>query len=189
MDRWTEFYAPHFASEEDAAGFVSRCEATTPPNHQAKVMMHQVRRLVSIADEMPKIRPARESLQIFFLIVCAENIAKVADGYNQDGMSGRYVRKFFVDNISAADQDRLESSFFDLDGNPLALGDVISLLYKVRCDVAHEGNYWEFAFSDGKMDMVNARQSVEVRMTYSEFYDVVVRTAVSAIESFLAKTP
>jgi hypothetical protein len=62
-------------------------------------------------------------------------------------------------------------------------------LYKVRCDVAHEGNYWEFAFSDGKMDMVNARQSVEVRMTYSEFRDVVVRAAVSAIERFLAKAP
>src|SRR5689334_12003648 len=93
-DEWTTFFMPYFSSPESVHEFVQRCEQLDGP-HPAKLMMHQTQRLVSLADEAPQLPSGGESLKVLFLIVCAENIAKLHDDFADEGHSKKFVRQFF----------------------------------------------------------------------------------------------
>src|SRR6266567_1660427 len=94
---WISFFAPVLGGEREAHEFVDPLEALerAEPQHPAKIMMHQTQRLVSIADDLPTIRNGKESLQLLFLLICAENTAKLHDNFDGEGESRRYVRQFF----------------------------------------------------------------------------------------------
>src|SRR3990167_3361874 len=107
MEPWLSFYCPHFGSRTETEDFVRACEELQPsaPNHIAKIMMHQTQRLVSIVDDLPKFRPHQEPLQVLFLVMCAENIAKLHDGFSGEGKSRCYVQRFFEKFLSSSDRD------------------------------------------------------------------------------------
>jgi hypothetical protein len=88
VEAWIDFFVPFFDSRAATEGWVARCEALTPPQNAAKIMMHQTQRLISLADDLPTIRPHAESLQILFLLVCAEHIAKLHDGFARGAVQG-----------------------------------------------------------------------------------------------------
>jgi hypothetical protein len=54
MDKWLDFYQPYFANRNDLEQFVQACENLDlhDPRHRAKIMMHQGKRLISLADKM-----------------------------------------------------------------------------------------------------------------------------------------
>lgn len=167
MEAWIDFFAPFFDSRAAAEGWVARCEALTPPQNAAKIMMHQTQRLISLADDVPTIRPHAESLQLLFLLVCAEHIAKLHDGFAGEGQSRAYVQRFLESFVSDGDRRTLSSAFVDLQNHflrPLPFKKAVDLLYDVRCDVVHEGIFWGFAFHDGVTPMINVAPDVEVRI-------------------------
>lgn len=189
MDQWINFYSSCFASREEAGAFVEECEALSGP-HSAKIIMHQGQRLISLADDIPKIRPRRESLQLLFLIICAENIAKLADDFDGEGQSRRYVARFFERFLTPDEQERLGLSLLDADDHlqrPLGFGKVVDFLYKIRCSVVHEGVYWDLAFHDGRMPMLNVfpTQKVIAHLTFQQLRDLVAKGCVRATQSRL----
>jgi hypothetical protein len=186
MGVWTDFYKPFFFDLRETEDFVNKCENLTPsdPHHAVKIMMHQTQRLVSIADDFPRLRPQRECLQILFLIICIETISKLHDGFTGEGQSKKYVKRFFDKFLSQTDKDRLAANFVDNTSMPMTkLGteEVINLLYGIRCDVVHEGGYWGFSFYDGQTPMVNVDQNVYVYMSLKELRDIIVRGCINAI--------
>jgi hypothetical protein len=186
MSNWISFFKPHFVDPHAAEDFVNKCESLTPSdsNHEAKIMMHQTQRLVSISDDFPKLRPKRESLQLLFLMICAEHISKLHDGFTGEGQSKKFVRRFFNQFLSRQDKDRLGSTFIDYTTTPMValdLDKVIDLLYDLRCDVVHEGKYWAFSFHDGQIPMVNVDPDVNVYLTLIELKGMVVRGCIVAI--------
>lgn len=188
MQKWIDFYQPFFPSLEEVTDFVSSCEQLAPPNNVAKILMHQTQRLISLADDIQVIRREKESLQVLFLIMCAENIAKLHDAFTGEGQSRAYVRRFFNNFLSQADQDTLGRGF--IDGNDhlmrsLGLGRVIDMLYGIRCDVVHEGNYWGFTFHDGNMAMVNTDPNINAHLQCQEVRNIVVRGCINAIRDKL----
>ncbi len=192
MDKWLKFYEPFFEDRQSAIQFVERCENLTPENsnHIAKIMMHQTQRLLSIANDMPQIRPQREVLQLLFVLICAENIAKLHDDYTDEGKSRYYVRKFFESFLSDSYQKKIGNGFIDNEDNllrPLGLRKAIDILYDVRCDVVHEGNYWGLSFHDGRMPMVNVEPNVNVYIRFEELKDIVVYGCITAIIDKLKK--
>ena len=189
MDQWIDFYALCFASRDEARAFVQQCEALSGP-HAAKIIMHQGQRLISLADDIPRIRPGRESLQLLFLIICAENIAKLADDFDGEGQSHRYVGRFFEQFLTPYEQDRIGLSFLDADDHlqrPLGFSKVVDFLYEIRCSVVHEGVYWDLAFNDGSMPMLNVfgTQKVIVHLTFPQLRDLVAMGCVRATQSRL----
>ena len=139
MQKWIPFFEPHFESLEATQTFISTCEAGKgePP----MLMMHQTQRLVSLAEDIVQVRK-KDSLRVLFLLICAEAIAKLHDGVAEEGRSRPYTRRFFQDFVSTEDQETIEVSFFDVDKEgPLDLKAAVDLLYDIRCDVVHEGNY------------------------------------------------
>ena len=64
------------------------------------------------------------------------------------------------------------------------------MLYDIRCDVVHEGNYWEFSFHDGRTPMVNVDRDTASKITISnitfdQFRAIVVRGCVNAVRDKL----
>ncbi len=190
MDNWVTFFVKYFPDPQAAEVFVARCEALTlaDANHKAKIMMHQTQRLVSIADELPQIRPKRESLQLLFLLICAEHISKVHDGFTEEGQSKKYVKRFFIEFLSTDDKSKLGTGFIDNTIIPMTIlgfEKAVDLLYGVRCEVVHEGKYWGFSFHDGNTSIVNVEPGVTVHITFLEFRDIIVKGCINAIKDKL----
>ena len=188
MERWLDFYYPLFADSREAENFVSACESQAPPANAGKIIMHQAQRLISLADDIPRIRPSREGLQLLFLIMCVESVSKLQDDYEAEGKSRAYVQRFFREFLAPEEQDVLGRGFTDNDSlhhESLGFDRAVDLLYKLRCEVVHEGNYWTFAFHDGRMPMLNVDPNVTSNLRIDQLRDIVARGCIRAAESRL----
>lgn len=191
MNEWLNFYLPFFPKETEARDFIEACEQLGPPNNTAKIIMHQTQRLISLSDDILKIRPHTDSLRLLFLLMCAEHIAKLHDGFTAEGQSRKYVRMFFKDFLNDNDKQSLGAGFRDNSASAhrlptLGLDRAVDMLYGIRCDVVHEGEFWSFAFHDGKMSMVNIDPDVITDITFESLRDIVVRGCINAINSKLS---
>ncbi len=189
IERWLPFYEPFFPSPAEADAFVTPLEALRlgDARHPAKIMMHQTQRLVSVSDDLPAIRHGNESLRLLFLLICAENIAKMADRFQGEGLSKAYVRNFFHWFLSPDEQRFLMSAITRHSRTPLTLQEAVDTLYRVRCDVVHEGKYWGFHFRNGDIPILNLDPDVIVSMTFSEFRWLVVKGCINGITRFPAQ--
>jgi len=186
ISKWLDFYRPFFADEPTLAAFVDSCAAQSGATRAAKIIMHQVRRLVVLADEMQGLRSRRDSLSVFWYMVCAEAVSKLQAEFEAEARSHEHALRFFTDFSSAADKQRMTGGFRHPDNLlPMTLSQVVDTLYAVRCSVAHEGNYWEFTMAEG-LDMINMAQPAIVSMTLGELRDIVVRTGIVAARSRLS---
>lgn len=189
METWVDFFAPFFPGRAAAEDWVGRCEALALPKNAAKIIMHQTQRLISLADDLPTIRPHAESLQLLFLLVCAEHVAKLHDGFTGEGQSKAYVERFFESFVIGTDRQTLSSAFADLKDRllrPLPFKEAVDLLYDIRCDVVHEGSCWGFAFHDGVTPMINVAPDVEARIGLPALRNMVVRGCIRAVSDKLA---
>ncbi len=183
--KWLDFYRPYFADKTRLQTFVTSCAAQTGPTRAAKLIMHQVRRLVMLADEMETVRTARDSLTIFWYIVCAEAASKLQADYDKAKKSKIHVRRFFREFASSADKEVLARGFQRPEhAEPMTLIEAVDTLYAVRCDVAHEGNYWDFTLAQG-LDMINVSPPAVVSLTSQTLRDILVRTGINAAQSRL----
>lgn len=91
MGEWIGFYAPFFVSREEAGLFAKRFEGLDleDSNHPAKIMMHQSQRLDTLADDLAQIRTQRESLQLLFLPICAEQISSAPGDARREVAPGK----------------------------------------------------------------------------------------------------
>ena len=115
-------------------------------------------------------------------------MAKLQDGYNGEGKSKFYVKKFFNDFISDVDKATLEKSFIDHDDDwlrPLSYEKVVDMLYKIRCDVVHEGNYTDFTFYDGSVELLNFDPNVVAHLTLDDLREIIIRGCIHAVQSKL----
>lgn len=186
IERWLPFFQPFFPTPAAARLFVESLESLCcgDPRHQAKIMMHQTQRLISLSDDMPQIRKGNEGLRLLFLLVCAENIAKLANNFDAEGQSKTYARNFFKWFLTTEEQENLCAGIAHHDRTPLSLLQAIDTLYDVRCDVVHEGKYWGFHFNDGEIAMLNTEPDVIVSLTLAHFRALVVHGCIRAIERY-----
>ena len=186
MDKWIDFLTPFFSNRDNAREFIEPLEALQleDPSHPAKIMLHQTQRLISISDDLTVIRKGKESLQLAFLLICAENIAKMHDNFHDEGSCRAYVRRFFEQFVLDEDRHVLEVSFTTHDLKPLDLRAIVDALYAVRCDVVHEGKYWGFQFNDGKTPILNVDPDVIVSITLGQFRDIIIKGCIRAINTY-----
>lgn len=189
IEKWVQFYEPFFGSEGAARDFVAPLEALRlgEPRHPAKIMMHQTQRLVSLADDIPKIRKGNETLPLLFLMVCAEHIAKLFDGFDGEGQSRAYVRNFFERFLSKQEQHELTLCITTHDRKPVSLRAAVDMFYSVRCDTVHEGKYWGFHFQYEDTPMLSCDPDVVLSLSLREFRAFVVRGCINAIQTYPKK--
>lgn len=137
--------------------------------------MHQAQRLISLAEDIAELRAGRDGLRLLFFIICAENIAKLHDDFDDEGFSRKYVQRFFELFVSDPDKRLIEKRCMSLDAEPLNLKQIVDGWYCVRCDVVHEGNYWGHAFSDDRSHTVSGKSPFFTQLSSTDVRDVIVR--------------
>ena len=189
LKKWVGFYKPFFPSERLARDFVVPFEALPlgDPRHPAKIMMHQVQRLVSLADDIPSIRKGNETLPLLFLLICVEDIAKLCDDFVGEGQSKAYVRNFFEWFLLPQEQKELCIRITNHEQTSLSLRDAVDMFYDVRCDIVHEGKYWGFHFQCGATPMMSCDPDVTLSLSLKDFRGVVVRGCIKAIRAYPRK--
>jgi len=192
MDAWLDFYRTYFPNEEALKCFVEGCEKLEfdDPRHRAKVMMHQGKRLLTIADAMEAVVSGREPLKLLFLLIASENISKLHAAYDGDGCSRPYVKRFFSEFCTPEDKSAIEGGIEKV-GQESSLDDLVSVLYDVRCDVVHEGTYWNFDFASPECPSVltgsHSDQVLRVKMSYGQFRDIVARGIIVATQQVIGQ--
>lgn len=190
MDKWLDFYQPYFDSEKELVAFVEQCESLTleDENHRAKIMMHQGQRLSTISGAMEDISAGRDPLKLLFLLIAAENISKLHLSTDEEGRSKFHVKRFFQ-TFCCAQAKRNLIDKIEVIKKPQNLDIVVSALYAIRCDVVHEGHYWGFDFAtDARPSVLSSKdgsQLLRVRLTFTEFQEIVVNGVISAVRDIL----
>lgn len=184
-DRWVDFYRPYFPTPGDAQNFVAACREGEAGEAACEIMQHS-RRLILLADAVAGVRPGRDALPLFFLIVCAEHASKRVDGAGK-GSSGHHVRNFFATYLTDAERSQLASAFTATDGSPVDAAGAVRVMYGVRNEVAHEGVYWNFEFS--RPGARKGKAAVHASLTREEFRAIVVRGCIRAAMQRLKQAP
>lgn len=157
IDKFSAFFLEIFENEDELENFFERVFKFDSEKKEPRRILNQIQQLISIADDIDVIRPARDPLRILFLRSCLEAIYKLADLSNKE--AGKFFEEYMCDEgkkyikenfrlILMKPVDQLEQdewlSFeekksllqFDLDN-------FAELFRSIRNDVVHDGNYYE----------------------------------------------
>ncbi len=183
MEEWIKFYTPYFANEDEAHEFVECCENGSGAS-SAKLIMHQTQRLISLSKDVSVLRQGYDGLQLLFLIICAENVAKLAYNFNKESSSRKYVKIFFTEFLSEVDKNCLIQGVVGFNNEHLSLEAIVMAFYKIRCEVVHEGKSWGFSFSKNGSQMFSLPNFI-VRIQLKELRDIIVRGSICAANKSL----
>lgn len=194
IKQWIDFVEPYFSDKNKARIFVEKCEKIPKKKQNAKLILHQAQRLVTLADDIYKIRP-RDSLRVLFLIICAETIGKLYENFTEEGKAYKHVKVFFIKLCDPEDTKSLNNSFSiqtikKRNKKVLCLYQVIEYLYRIRCDVVHEGRYYEFSFNrpdtqETATPNFKKQELIYSKITYDILRNIVVRGAIRAINDYI----
>jgi hypothetical protein len=186
---YVEFFAGPLGDPQRARDLYSRAQAA--PEHTAKIILHQTARLVSLADWMDAAAPSRPALKIFFYVVLAEAVAKLASGFTGKGESRTHVQQFFAKYSSPDTRSQLERSFRRIRNGPhpfMSASQAVDVLYNVRNDVAHRGQYFTFNLLEAGLNATITPyegESLEAHLSPEDLRRIVVLGAVAAAESLI----
>lgn len=159
MKIFIEFYQQFFENDVELENFFENVFKFDQTNKTPRRILNQIQQLISIADDIDKIRPGRDPLRIFFMRSCLEAIYKLA------GKTNKQAGIFFEEYLCEQGKEYILSSFKLLDMEPqveltdekiiqferkrvfnFELKHFAELFRSVRNNVAHEGNYYEMQF-------------------------------------------
>lgn len=186
---YVDFFAEPLGDPERARDLYSRAQAAPEPT--AKIILHQTARLVSLADWMSTAAPSRPALKIFFYVVLAEAVAKLASGFTGKGESRRHVQQFFETYCSPASRGQLERSFRRIRNGPhpfMSASETVDVLYNVRNDVAHRGQYFTFNLLEPGLTATITPyegESLEAHLSPEALRHIVVLAAAAAAEGLI----
>lgn len=191
LEFYGEFSEDHLQLEEFLREAVFFQDSNVP-----RRMVITVERLVALADDMEQVRKGRDGLKIFFLVVCIEALNELAYPKNSNTKVGmvidffknqvclehkelilKMVKRSLADqrfNVSKEDFETVEeyenrrAEKIDWNFNTdISIEVFAKIINEVRNIFAHEGSYWEFHFSDGKIPLINGLFLAETQEEYN----------------------
>lgn len=149
------FYAPYFVSDTELQNFLSGVFDDENGFSERRQMVFQVQRFVSLANDIDKIRPARDSLRILFLKFGLDALSSLA-GYTKNTKNtfyGDFCKCFSKEGSDYILNNFKLSSFVDeYNGHSfevshdINLNDFFNIVKITRDAVAHDFTYWEMQF-------------------------------------------
>lgn len=147
------FYAPHFASNTELQNFLSDVFDYENGSLKRRQMIFQVQRFVSLANDIDKIRPARDPLRILFLKIGLDSLSSLAEYANKNIFYDTFCKCFSEEGTNYILNNFKLSSFVDeyngLDfevSHNIDLNDFFNIIKTTRDAVAHDFMYWEMQF-------------------------------------------
>lgn len=177
---WLSFYAMFFDAPDQAGHFVQQCEDARPLRHPSRIIMHQCCRLVTLARDVVELRPAHHGLQVLFLLICAEATTKLHAGNTARDGSRSAVLSFFEDLLPEPAKQQLINGFRKQPDDVATLRYIANNLYDVRCDVAHEGDYWSVFFSRDGVPTTSRGWPLVATLSIESFTTIIVDGCIAA---------
>lgn len=150
-----KFYAPYFDSQEKLRDFLLDAFDYENGSLYRRQALFQVQRFVSLANDIDKIRPNRDSLRILFLkfgldALCSLSgytnktktifYAKFCDCFSKDG------KDYILNNFKLSSfEDEYKGHTFET-CHSIDLIDFLNIMKTTRDMVAHDFNYWGMQF-------------------------------------------
>lgn len=189
-----QFYQEFFENHLELESFLRDALYYKPTNIPRR-MVNIVEWLVSLADDIGQIRNGKDGLRIFFLVVCIESL-NVLSNPDNGLSKVEIVIDFFKNQISQEDKvhilEHVKRSLADSKFNvfredfetqetyekrradeidwsfntEVSIETFGRMINEVRNMFVHEGNFWEFNFSDGDIPLMN---SLRLADTYEDF--------------------
>ena len=178
---YVDFFLPAFQNYEEARQFVGSVEAS---DDRVRQVLHQAARMIWLGDRLDEVAKGRPALQVLFYIIAAEAIAKIIDSFDGEGQSRAYVKKYFEEICTGEHKQKLQKAFtrVPITGADWTLENTIDFLYDVRCDVVHEGKYFEMTLKDHKVSMLTSwkDEMITAHITLEELRQIILEGAVNA---------
>jgi hypothetical protein len=184
------FFKDFFDDVESANKFYDQLTDLPPDKNAAKLVFHQAARMVWLADQIDVVARARPAFQILFYLIAAELVAKITFAYQGEGESKKYVRRFFAEICSERTRTDLGTMLNRTPYGTVTADEAVLLLYKIRCDVVHEGMYYGFQLPEkgqefSEMIEIDGK-SFTTHMPIDRIREMVLEGAVLASEKLLS---
>ena len=166
-----EFYKPYFDSMQEVEKFIKNTFKLDWDDRKPRQMIFQVQRFVTLANEIDKIRPARDGLRILFLKCCMESLATLS-GIKNNVFSSEFAssfsdkgKKYILSNFS------LSYYTYEIKGREheesydLTMDDFLQIIKAMRNMVVHDGNYWEmqiFAYDEESVWLTHLETDLKI---------------------------
>lgn len=195
-ERLRNFYLPYFGNEEDTQAFIERCLS----QDMTRQIMLMTQWYGELADKMKGVYMSAQNLQVLFLTILAEAIAKISKDFHEDRESEKHFLLFF-EYLSEQDKRELLRGFHELVfPRDRTLQAILRMLYQIRCELVHNGIFFDFFFCDNAENPIpiihvgitkgedgrKRKISLEVGISYSEFRNIIVRTSINLIDYCLS---
>ena len=169
-------------------------------------MLNAVERFVTVARDMEMIRHGKDVFKVVFLVTCVETLQKLK---GQEGTKKDLLFAFFNENTSDEDREFIRKRFRHDDecekcgeDSEDSFQQFIGVLNEYRNCAAHEGEYWEYCFSNEddepsllciKIDLDNYSQNktkkkdhcFTTQISYPSFEKIFVRTCITFIQKHM----
>lgn len=155
-EKMVDFFGDIFKNEDELENFFKKVFKHDDEIKEPRYILNQIEQLISIADDIEKIRPCRDPLRVLFMRICLEAIYKLA------GLNNQNVGKFFEEYISDEGKQYIKDNFrlTSLESDEelpflkkmlldekecleFGMDNFSELFRSIRNDVTHEGNYYE----------------------------------------------
>jgi hypothetical protein len=179
------FYMSAFNGSLEASTKFYESVATPGVYSDAKTILHQTARMLWLADRIDEVATGRPAFQILFYLTAAELVAKIFWKYEGEGESRKHVQKFFSEICDSPQKERLQKAFRTVGNGFLTLEAAVGFLYRIRCDVVHRGQYFQFSLPMEGRDHIpllsgSGNDNVIAEITLMELRQIVLEGAVLA---------
>lgn len=152
------FYRSFFESEEQMYKFIISVLQNDDGENTSRRMINQVRRFVTLANDVDKISPGNDPLRILFLNCGLESLIKLSNSKNKNQFYDRFcncmsqegtnyiLSNFRFWDISRDTKDAENEDEYMYLQYDLTIADFFEIIKQVRNAVVHDGNYWEMQF-------------------------------------------
>ena len=152
------FYRSFFESEEQMYKFIISVLQNDDGENTSRRMINQVRRIVTLANDVDKISPGYDPLRILFLNCGLESLIKLSNSKNKNQFYDRFcncmsqegtnyiLSNFRFWDISRDTKDAENEDEYMYLQYDLTIADFFEIIKQVRNAVVHDGNYWEMQF-------------------------------------------
>ena len=144
---YAEVLESAFPDRDSADSYITSVERIADDPNIPATIVHQAARLLCLSDRVEEFAKGRPALQILFFIMAAEAVSKLFYKYQGQDHSKAYVNKFF-NEFCTEKHRRLLSRAMKRDDTFMTTEDCVDFLYKIRCDVAHEGRYFHLSLPE-----------------------------------------
>lgn len=169
------FYAQYFESKDELQNFLSDAFDYENGSLSRRQALFQVQRFVSLANDIDKIRPARDSLRVLFLkcgldSLCSLSEHKKTDFYKEFcGCFSSKGRTYILNNFKLSSfEDEYSGHSFEASHN-IDLSDFLNIIKTTRDMVAHDFNYWEmqfFAYDEDSIWLTSIETKEDILLSY-----------------------